>query len=246
MIMDKNRMWILGSAIVMVGVLVLGWFIGIQPQLAAKALNDVQRYSVEAENGATEAALTVLKADFDNIDALRTELATLRGSIPAVAGISAFLTEVDAIRASSETTVTSISVADPVAYTMPATAVVVPEVPAEVPAEGTEAEPEETTDAVAPEVPTGPVAPLVPTDPAITEGNFVAIPISLVIEGSYASGLDFVDKLQHGTRLFMVTNFTSSPRDGAAAPEEGAEDAGPVEADATTTITGYIYALLDE
>lgn len=246
MIMDKNRMWILGSAIVMVGVLVLGWFIGIQPQLAAKALNDVQRYSVEAENDATEAALAVLKADFDNIEALRTELATLRGSIPAVAGISAFLTEVQAIQDASDTTVTSISVADPVPYTAPATAVVVPDVPAEAPVEGAEAEPAETTDAVAPPVPAGPVAPVIPTDPAITEGNFVAIPITLAIDGSYANALNFVEKLQHGKRLFMVTQFTSNPGDGAGAPEEGSEDAGAADTSASSSVTGYIYALLEE
>jgi Tfp pilus assembly protein PilO len=235
-------------------VLVLGWFVGIQPQLAAKALSDVQRYSVATENEATETALVVLKDDYGNIEALRTELAALRESLPAAAEISAFLTQLDAIALSSDTQVNTITIADPVPYTVPATAVVVPEVPADTPAEGAdaaegaEANTEEATEAVVPEVPTGPVAPLVPTDPMITETNFVAIPISLSVGGSYANALNFVDQLQHGKRLFMVTQFASSEADTAAAPDENGGDvkAAPAASGATTTISGYIYALLEK
>jgi Tfp pilus assembly protein PilO len=226
--MDKNKIWILGSAIVMIGILALGWFVGVDPQLKAKAFTDEQRVSVEAQNTATELAIVKLKGDFESIDALRDELAGLRGSIPADGQLPAFLTQLDTLASDSATKVTSLTVAEAIEYTAPETTVVAP--PVEEAEEGeTEGEaPPETDAAAAPEVPE---TPTVITDARITSENFVAIPITVTVQGDRNGARSFIDKLQHGPRLFMATQITIAPKDD----EPGQFD---------TTVTGYIYALL--
>ena len=222
--MDKNKIWILGSAIVMIGILAMGWFVGVDPQLQAKASTDEQRVSVEAQNTATELAIAKLKGDFESIDELRTELAGLRGSIPAGGELPAFLTQLDTLASESATSVTSLTVAEAIEYTAPATSVVVEPVE---PAEGDESV---ETDAAA-SVPETPETPTVLTDARITADNFVAIPITVTVQGNRDGARSFVDKLQHGPRLFMATQITISP-------------AGDESLLFDTTVTGYIYTLL--
>src|SRR5690606_26277867 len=112
LIMDKTKIWILASAIVMVGILALGWFVGVDPQLKAKASTDEQRVSVEAQNTATELAIVKLKKDFESIDELKTELAGLRSSIPAAGELPDFLTQLDNLAAGSKTKVISLTVSE--------------------------------------------------------------------------------------------------------------------------------------
>lgn len=233
--MDKFKIWILGLAIVMVGILALGWFVGVDPQLQAKAAADEQRVSVEAQNTATVAAIEKLKGDFETIDALRAELAGLRGSVPAGGELPAFLTQLDTLASESATLVTALTVAEAIEYTAPATSVVEP--PVEAPVEGAEEESAEgdeaaETDAAA-SVPEGPETPTVITDARITSENFVAIPITVTVQGDRDGARSFIDKLQHGRRLFMATQITVTPKDDA-----------PGQFD--TTMTGYVYTLLEK
>ena len=229
--MDKYKIWILGLAIAMVGILAMGWFVGVDPQLQAKAAADEQRASVEAQNTATVATIEKLKGDFETIDALRAELAGLRGSIPAGGELPAFLTQLDTLASESATTVTALTVAEAIEYTAPATSVV------EVPVEGAEGESAEGEDAAeadaAASVPEGPETPTVITDNRITSENFVAIPITVTVQGDRDGSRVFIDKLQQGPRLFMATQITMTPKDD----EPGQFD---------TTMTGYVYTVLEK
>lgn len=208
----------------MIGILAMGWFVGVDPQLQAKASTDEQRVSVEAQNTATELAIAKLKGDFESIDELRTELASLRGSIPAGGELPAFLTQLDTLASESATSVTSLTVSEAIEYTAPATSVVVE------PVEPVEGDNSVETDAAA-SVPETPETPTVLTDARITAENFVAIPITVTVKGDRDGARSFVDKLQHGPRLFMATQITISP--------EG-EESNLFD----TTVTGYIYTLL--
>ncbi len=229
--MDKTKIWVLASTIVMVGILALGWFAGVQPQLSAKASTDEQIVSVEAQNQATQLTIAKLKKDFESIDELKSELTGLRGSIPAAGELPDFLTQLDNLAAGSRTKVTSLTVADAVAYTMPLTSVA----PIVIPAEGEAAEPEADTNAdaaaeVSPEVAP---APRTITDPRITPENFVAIPVEVAVEGDRAGARLFLDKLQHGPRLFMATQISITPVD---------EKPGVY----TSRVSGYVYVLLQK
>ncbi|MET0843395.1 MAG: hypothetical protein ABWY23_06070 [Mycetocola sp.] len=230
--MDKTKIWIVASSIVMAGILALGWFVGIDPQLQAKAATDELRESVDAQNEATQLAIGRLKGDFEKIDELRTELAGLRSSIPESGNMPAFLTQLDNVAKASKTTVTALSVSEAVEYTAPATAVEV------VPEAETGAEPAPEAEAV-PDAAAAPVdeaaadVPSVITDSRVTSANFVVIPVTVTVEGDAAGARSFLDKLQHGARLFLATNISIAPKD---------IEAGSFSA----TVGGYVYVLLKE
>ncbi|GGE81935.1 hypothetical protein [Mycetocola zhadangensis] len=230
--MDKTKIWVLGSAIVMIGVLALGWFTGIDPLLQAKATTDEQRVAVEAQNQATEVVIAKLKKDFESIDELKVELAGLRSSIPADGQLPGFLSQLDSLAAGSATKVTDLTVSEAIPYTAPATSVVVVEEPVEGDAEAASTEGEADEAVEAPEAPAAPLAPPTITDPRITSENFVAIPVDVTVEGDRAGARAFIDGLQHGTRLFMATSITMKPMDDKPGQY-------------TTQVAGYVYTLLN-
>ena len=230
--MDKNRMWVIGSVLAMVAVLLLGWVAGIQPQLAAAATADDERSTVEQTNIIQEAALAKLKEDFAGIDALKATLVPLAASVPSGTEAPAFVSQIDALAVAHGVTLAGITMADPVAYTP-----VVP--PAAVAADGTDAA------AAAADAPVAGSAEAVPTPEAavagappvtnsqITATNFASLAVSIDVSGSYTNVLNFVSALQSGTRLFMVTGLKTAAV--ADAPGE-----------VTATISGFIYSLVAE
>lgn len=230
--MDKNRMWVIGSVLAMVAVLLLGWVAGIQPQLAAAATADDERSTVEQTNIIQEAALAKLKEDFAGIDALKATLVPLAASVPSGTEAPAFVSQIDALAVAHGVTLAGITMADPVAYTP-----VVP--PAAVAADGTDAA------AAAADAPAAGSAEAVPTPEAavagappvtnsqITATNFASLAVSIDVSGSYTNVLNFVSALQSGTRLFMVTGLKTAAV--ADAPGE-----------VTATISGFIYSLVAE
>lgn len=226
--MDKNKIWSLASIVVMVGVLALGWFAGIDPLLQARAATEEQRVTVEAQNEATQLTIARLKGDFENIDALTADLAAMRVSVPEAGSMPAFLTQLDTLARDSNTTVTALSVSEAIEYTPPATAVVEPpaaEPDAEAPAPDAEAPVPAPVEAL-------PEAPRVITDSRITSANFIAIPITVTVDGDKAGTRSFLDKLQHGPRLFMATQITTASK--------GGED----DLEYSATVSGYVYVLL--
>lgn len=230
--MNRDKIWIVASAIVMIGVLALGWFVGVQPQLAAKASTDAQRATVDAQNESTTSVIAKLKGDFATIDEWRERLEELRASIPADAQLPLFVKQLDDLASSSATVITGIAIADAIPYTPPATTETGAAAEGDEEADGSDSGDSETEDATEP-APTEPAAPDIFTDARITGSNFVAIPIGIQLIGTYADALDFVSELQHGTRLFLVTTLTT---------EENSDDPALVDA----TIAGYAYALIDE
>lgn len=223
--MDRTKIWILASAVAMVGILALGWFVGIEPQLKERASTDQQRIAVEAQNKATALAIVQLEKDFETIDELKSELAGLRLSIPADGQLPGFLSQLDVLAAASKTKVVSLTVSEAVEYTAPATSVA----PVEAPAEGEDTE----ADAAAEPAPEVPEVPEIITDTRITAENFIAIPVTVKVQGDRNGARAFIDKLQHGPRLFMATLLAIEPL------EEGV---GVF----TTTVTGYVYVLLQK
>jgi Tfp pilus assembly protein PilO len=181
------------------------------------------------QNTVNETLLASLKKDYSNIGTLKTQLASLQDSVPESAEISAFVTEVDSLAGAHQVTVTAITVADATAYAPPVAAV-----PAPTP--GATATPTPTATA-APVAPAAPVGTLQVTNPKITAANFVAIPMHLTITGQYPNVLDFVNGLQIGPRLFLVTSL-SITTPAAAAKTTGSS----VE----SSIGGLVYVLLQK
>jgi Tfp pilus assembly protein PilO len=228
--MEKNRLWTIGAALAMVVVVVIGWFLGIQPQLASTAMAGDNLVTTQTQNAASAASIAKLKSDFDGIAKLKQDAAALRESVPSSAQISAFVTELDSLASENQVEVKSINVSDAKAYTHPVVAAVAPTAGTS-PSPSPTPTPSPTTAPVS--APAAPTAPVLVTNAKITAANFVAIPIQLSISGPYSRVLDFVRGLQTGPRLFLVTTLTTtSPKDKP--------DVGPVDAE----VGGLVYVLL--
>jgi Tfp pilus assembly protein PilO len=222
--MDKNRLWMLGSVLVMAAVLVLGVLLGIQPQLAAVTAADDARTSVEASNAGQAAVLAKLKSDFEGIGKLKADLVPLQASVPTGTEMPAFVNQLNSLAGTAQVTFTGMTVANAQPYT--------PMLPPVAPVAAGAA----TTPAPTP--PPGAVAPLaastagVPpvTSPLITTGNFASMALQISVTGSYGNVLTFVNGLQTGKRLLLVSGLTTAP----------ADTPGIVKA----TISGLVYVLV--
>jgi len=245
--MDKNRLWIIGSVLVMVALLVLGWFLGIQPQLAATATAIGQRVVVDQENAAHETSLAKLKKDFKEIDKLNEELVALSRSVPFGTEVPDYVDQLDALAKANKVTLKGLTVADPSAYTP-----VAPAVPVAPPAEpGAAAAPTgapAATEAPAEAVPV-PGAPPV-TNERITAQNFASLGVNITIAGAYSDVLNFVNGLQTGSRLFLVTGLSTKAEQQVISPEtttsavDDDEAVAPSVGGVEGTISGLIYSLV--
>lgn len=247
--MDKNRLWVLGSVLAMAAILALGFVLGIQPQLKAASLANADRAAVEAANAEQAVVLAQLKEDFAGIDAVRSELAPLAISVPSGTEMPAFVKQLSELAVQSQVTLTAITVADALAYA-PVVAPVVAAPVAEAPDEGAEAasEPVPTEEAAAP-VSTAGVPPV--TDPRITASNFASLGVQITIKGDYNRVLDFVNGLQNGPRLVLVSGLSTVaavPTAAAPAADSGANPEAvapaPVEGLVDATISGLVYVLI--
>lgn len=220
----NNRIWVLGAAIVMLAILAMGWFLGASPMLAQAAANDLQRASVESTNAGQEATLASIKEEFAKLNELKAELAELQKALPPGADLSTFIGELHELEAASGVQITSIIATDPAEF--------VPPVPAvdEVPAADAAAT-DEGAAAVAEPVEPAAADPAAADAAALPAGDLIVIGLTLSVKGTQAQVIDFVDAVQKGNRLFLVTGLT------IARDEEDESYAG--------TIPGSVYVLID-
>lgn len=93
--MSANRTWKIGTALLAVVIVALGWFLGISPRLTEVSAANAQRVTAEGTNAAHQAEINALKARFDEVDGIRDQLEQLSGGIPATAELDAFVLQVD-------------------------------------------------------------------------------------------------------------------------------------------------------
>lgn len=236
--MDRNRLWVLG-AIVLIGVtIVLGWTVGISPNLSVASAANTDRVAVETQNAAAGLQLAQLKKQFATIGELKKDLASIRKAVPDGADIPTLLSQLDTLSRQNGVTLTDFSVSDAEPYAPEAAASAGAATPPTAAAPAATAAPAEgsaaASDAAAP-TPAATTAPTVagavPVAPAgIDANNFVAVPITVTIEGGYASLMDFIDGLQKGTRLVLVTTIDTA----TVSPDKS-----------TAKIAALVYVLLN-
>ena len=263
--MDRNRIWIIASVVAMVAVVVLGGLFGVQPQLAAAASANQQKQSIAAQNVQRVAALDKLKHDFDNLPALQKSLKELQKSVPPEPSLPAFISDLNALAGSTQTTVTALAFSDAQQYVPPVTAPAASGASSGASSDSSTSTPSpsasasgdsaSSTPTPAP-TPTAPQAPAPVTNSKITGQNFAAIPVKVTVSGSYDQALSFVEGLRTGTRLVLVTGFASN---GTAAATSDASGSGASGSDATASdsadaasaaptswvVSGYVYVLQD-
>ncbi|MET3767541.1 Tfp pilus assembly protein PilO [Marisediminicola sp. UYEF4] len=194
--MTITRWWTAGAVLVMALLVALGWILGMEPQLAEARAADEERVGVETLNATYEQTLVKLKELDEDLPALTQQLDELEAALPPDAQVSTLLGQLNALAAESAVELTSITAGVPEKFGAAAEAAAAL-APVEAPA------PEESDDtaAVAPDTET--VAPDTETAAPAPE-NFVAVPISVEFTGDPVALLAFVEKVQYGTRLFLV------------------------------------------
>ncbi|MEJ3404466.1 hypothetical protein WDJ51_06955 [Rathayibacter sp. YIM 133350] len=229
--MDRHRLWVIAYIVIAVAVVAGGWFLGVQPQLAAAGGAIVQRADIDASNATQEKLIVQLQKDKDGIDALKADLATLSQSVPLGTGAPDFVNQLHALAQSSNVTLSAFSVAEPTAYA-PAVPDPAAATAAAAASPGATPSPTPTPTPAATPAPT-PAAPTPGMPPAtnslITASNFATMQVDISVKGDYANVMNFVSGLQTGSRLFLVTSLSTKKSDGESV--DG-------------TISGFIYALV--
>lgn len=85
-----TRIWTFATAIAVIVIVALGWFLGVSPRLAAAAQAETDRQAVEAQNVALRATTDALADDFAAIDDLRDQLDEVRAQFPSYAEYADF------------------------------------------------------------------------------------------------------------------------------------------------------------
>lgn len=227
--MQQHRIISLLSILIMVIIPVVGWFLIAQPQLAAATVADQQRLDATAQVAATQAIVDQLKKDSAKLPELRSELDELRAGIPADVDPSGWIDGISALARVSKVDIIGLAVTDPVAY-VPATPPADPNAapPVEGEADGS-TESDSTAEVPVEEAPVPVDFPGIVTNPLIDTSNFVAIPVTVDVEGKSSTILRFVNGLQSGSRLFLVSKFSTEP--------------GPNDNELVGKIEGFIWAI---
>lgn len=195
---SNNRLWVLGSAILVVAVVAMGWFLGVSPKLSEANTANQQRVTAEAQNVVHETEVATIKKQFEQLPELKQQLGVLRQAVPAVDDLSRFLGELHSLEQANGVKVTDFGSTDAQPYTPIAK----------------------------------PVTQISTTNPLVTADNFVAIPITLAVTGEQANIMTFINGLQTGDRLFLVTELSLDQDEKSSAY--------------TSDITGFVYVLLDK
>ena len=111
-----NRLWILGTLVLIAGTLLGSYFLGVAPALNAAATADRDKASVQALNRTQEQKLKELKEQFENIDTLRSDLEKTRTVVPSAPDETPLLAQLHAMSVASGARVDHITFEDPTPY----------------------------------------------------------------------------------------------------------------------------------
>jgi len=114
--MNTNRIWVLGSVVIIIVLLAATWFLGVSPQLATAALSTSDKITVDAQNAAAAATVASLKEQFENIDSLKAELAEARAVMPADKSQGPLISDISSYAKSAGVKVSSLAFQDATPY----------------------------------------------------------------------------------------------------------------------------------
>ena len=202
----KASGWVGGTAIVAVVILIASWFLVISPKLSAAQEDRAQTETVKQHNDVLSTQLATLKKQAAALETTRSDLAALRKQIPTSAQLTDYLRKLSDLATTHTVVITSL---------MPGVAL--PFVAAAAAAAAPKPTPTATAAAAAPAAPTD--TPTV-TTPAAAGGvpGLAAIPVSIIVVGTYPNVLAFLSDVQSTTdRLFLVTGLTATAQQKVAA-----------------------------
>lgn len=218
------RLWVLGSAVVIVALVAGGWFLGAQPFLAAAETASGSAAQIATTNQLTRVKLADYEKQAAHIDQLKAQEAEVAAAVPASLDANAFVQRINEIAHQVDVTVQAVTPGQAQAYAPPPSVAAAAATTAAATTPGGSPSP---SPAPAPAAPAVPV--LAASDPSITASDFTVVPMTVTVKGSMEHTLQFTHALQHDTRLFLVSAYNLA----------GGQSGGDVLA----TLTGYVYAL---
>jgi len=229
--MNKNKLSLVIALVMTVAVLAGGWFLGVQPQLAQAAANGTQQETIDSTNRTNQLELARLAEAADSLSTTKSELATLRASVPATMDTTPFLKALDGYASAAGVVVTTITLGDAAPYEAPAAAAASSDASSATASATPSATPSPTVSPSA--TPAVPTAPTPLTDAAITGTDFTVIPVTVAVTGSYDQALAFTKSVQTGERLFLVNRIAATDVD----------ESGPPMTSQAWSLSGSVYVL---
>jgi len=113
---NGGRIWLVVGAILGVGVIALGWFIGAAPLFGQADRSDAERRNVEVQNQQYEATLAEMKALDERKDELLEEFDALKVSVPPTADQEGFFDWLAQAAATAAVSLKTAQVADSAKY----------------------------------------------------------------------------------------------------------------------------------
>lgn len=243
--------WILGTAVLVVLIMVAAWMLAVSPRMAAaqKARDDAE--TTAQQNAVIRVKTEALAAQAADIDTVQAELDALRVGIPAEDQLDLVIDQITRATTRAKIYIANIEAGAPEMVVAPGETEVVanPNAPvAEEPAEATPAPEATATPSPTATPAAGGAAAPVPTDgsaetpgPEWIEG-FYGIPMTITAYGNDEEIEKTVAGVQEMERLFLVTGLSvirqepKPPSGGLPEMEDG---------DSELKITGYVYLLVD-
>jgi Tfp pilus assembly protein PilO len=93
--MNRNKLSLIIAGLAALALVLGGWFVGVQPQLASAATSAQQRSDIDSRNDTVRAELTRLEQQYKALGTLKSELATLESSIPDSTDTTPFIKELN-------------------------------------------------------------------------------------------------------------------------------------------------------
>jgi len=204
--MNGNRLFGLIVALLVVAVVLVGWFLGISPIVTQIAQANTERQNVEVLNQSHQAQLDLLKVQYEDMPELTKQLQTLQKSIPGSVLSDDFVDELQAIATASGVSISTLTIGEAVLYGTSADGTVAaptPDPEATDDAEAAAEQPDATTEDVPADAPSGqPVTP-----GAELEGKFFTVPVSVNVSGPAPAVSAFIALCQESQRLFLLTRW---------------------------------------
>ena len=114
--MSVDRLLAAAAGAGAIGILLLGWLLGVSPKLAEISAADAETATAAAQNGALEASNAALREQLESIVERRAELGELLEAVPAEAATDDFVDAVENTAVAWDVVLQSLTFAEGVSY----------------------------------------------------------------------------------------------------------------------------------
>ena len=227
---SKTTAWVVGASLMAAVIAAGAWFGVVSPTLSNAEQQRKQASAQRDQNDMLELRIAKLKAEYDNLDSYRAQIADLRTKIPTTGDLAELNRELQTIATAVGVTLSVSAPGTAAPFVAPAAAQ-----PTPAPTESADAT---STDTGATDDSAAAAAPAT----SAVDGMYT-IPLSLTVDGTYDQTVAFIDALQQQMpRLYVLSGLNATSLKAA-----GAQGGRPAvnDGDLETVITGVVLTLED-